>query len=258
MTQIPNITAQQTEHDVGQQQKRLWAPEEWLKDTTQPAGPWILSKTERLTPTSNVAASTTSHLQPHDDKPNVAIQSSGHMFCDVTTPSPSLPPSLPLRDAGMQSAVAAPSEALTSGCHLELSPLLPLLHPRSADDWQDFWRILLFPMQPAAPPLHKQCLWLHSLSADFKQIFSLWNIIQYLQLLCAHWENNPALTIPLKLIGFSHREWEIRYRCWLKRPTYLFHFLSFYPASFKTTEPIPCSRCGPFHSSPPDGRFTTS
>lgn len=94
MTQIPNITAQQTEHNVGQQQKRLWAPEERLKDTTQPAGPWILSKTKRLTPTSIAAASTTSHLQPHGDKPNVAIQSSGHMFCDVNTPSPllSLPP----------------------------------------------------------------------------------------------------------------------------------------------------------------------
>lgn len=138
MTQIPNITAQQTEHDVGQQQKRLWAPEEWLKDTTQPAGPWILSKTERLTPTSNVAASTTSHLQPHDDKPNVAIQSSGHMFCDVTTPSPSLPP-----PAGCWDAECC-------GCTI----------------WSfDKWLSLRTEPPPPSPP-SQECWWLTGLLED--------------------------------------------------------------------------------------------
>ena len=251
MTQIPNITAQQTEHNVGQQQKRLWAPEERLSLQDRES-----SLKQREWPPPQTPPRPPPHIFSHT-MTNQMLPFRAQVTCSLTlTPPLPTPPPPPAGcwDAGMQSAVAAPSETLTSGCHLELSPL----HPRSAGDWQDFWRILLFPMQPAAPPLHKQCLWLHSLSADFKQIFSLWNIIQNLQLLCVHWENNPALTIPLKLIGFSHREWEIRYRRWLKRPTYLFHFLSFYPASFKITEPIPCSRSGPFHSSPPDGRFTTS
>lgn len=77
-----------------------------------------------------------------------------------------------------------------------------------------------------------ECLELSSVLRD-----SGWHTLPLSLPFCS-W-NNPALTIPLKPIGFTEREWEIGYRHWLKWPIYLFIFSVFIQRAFKSLSQFP-------------------
>lgn len=88
MTQIPNITAQQTEHNVGQQQKRLWAPEERLSLQDRES-----SLKQREWPPPQTPPRPPPHIFSHT-MTNQMLPFRAQVTCSLTL-TPPLPPSLP-------------------------------------------------------------------------------------------------------------------------------------------------------------------
>lgn len=156
------------------------------------------------------------------------MQSSGHMISDVSTHPVSFPPPCPLQDAGKWRVLWLQSCDKWLSFRNEPHPTLPLLHPRSAGwlagTWVDPPFFPFFSHSPstqAPDPPGKydaafsftfclspdveisnrfECLELSSVLRN-----SGWHILPLSLPFCS-W-NNPALTIPLKPIGFTEREW---------------------------------------------------